>query len=80
MLLGGFQIYKTTLSYAAIFGIQEDLKLSGTEYSWLSGAFYFGFLAWSFPMNLLMQKFPIGNIWESTHFCGGFSSCYKVCL
>lgn len=31
-----FYIDKTTLSYAALFGIQEDLKLAGTEYSWLS--------------------------------------------
>lgn len=31
-----FYIDKTTLSYAAIFGIREDLKLHGTQYSWLS--------------------------------------------
>ncbi|GAB1215707.1 hypothetical protein ATERTT37_004901 [Aspergillus terreus] len=34
----------TTLSYAAIFGIVEDLELHGTQYSWLSSIFYFGFL------------------------------------
>jgi hypothetical protein len=38
---------KTTLSYAAIFGIIEDLDLHGTQYSWLSSIFYFGFLAWA---------------------------------
>lgn len=27
---------KTTLSYAAIFGLQTDLGLVGTQYSWLS--------------------------------------------
>lgn len=31
-----FYIDKTTLSYAAIFGIREDLDLQGTEYNWLS--------------------------------------------
>lgn len=31
-----FYIDKTTLSYAAIFGIREDLNLVGTEYNWLS--------------------------------------------
>ncbi|KAK3675728.1 hypothetical protein LTR78_004369 [Recurvomyces mirabilis] len=41
-----FYIDKTTLSYAAIFGIRDDLKLVGTEYNWLSSIFYFGFLAW----------------------------------
>ena len=42
-----FYIDKTTLSYAAIFGIKDDLHLVGTEYSWLSSIFYFGFLAWA---------------------------------
>lgn len=31
-----FYIDKTTLSYAAIFGIKDDLRLTGNEYSWLS--------------------------------------------
>ncbi|KAL4806632.1 MFS allantoate transporter [Aspergillus unguis] len=56
-----YYIDKTTLSYAAIFGIQEDLGLAGTEYSWLSSVFYFGFLVWSLPTNLLMQRFPVGK-------------------
>ncbi len=42
-----FYIDKTTLSYAAIFGIRDDLKLVGTQYNWLSSIFYFGFLAWA---------------------------------
>ena len=41
-----FYIDKTTLSYAAIFGIRDDLHLHGTQYNWLSSIFYFGFLAW----------------------------------
>ncbi|KAL8832747.1 MAG: hypothetical protein Q9191_000084 [Dirinaria sp. TL-2023a] len=55
-----FYIDKTTLSYAAIFGIEDDLHLHGTEYNWLSSIFYFGFLIWAFPTNFLMQKLPIG--------------------
>lgn len=31
-----FYIDKTTLSYAAIFGIKDDINLGGTRYSWLS--------------------------------------------
>lgn len=52
---------KTTLSYAAIFGIRDDLHLVGTEYNWLSSLFYFGFLAWAFPTNFLLQRLPIGE-------------------
>ncbi|KAL8683093.1 MAG: hypothetical protein Q9186_000907 [Xanthomendoza sp. 1 TL-2023] len=56
-----FYIDKTTLSYAAIFNIREDLNLTGTDYNWLSSIFYFGFLIWSFPTNFLMQRLPIGT-------------------
>ncbi|KAI1169688.1 putative MFS allantoate transporter [Nemania sp. FL0916] len=56
-----FYIDKTTLSYAAIFGIREDLDLQGSDYNWLSSVFYFGFLFWAFPTNFLMQRFPIGK-------------------
>ncbi|KAL2061604.1 hypothetical protein VTL71DRAFT_6981 [Oculimacula yallundae] len=51
-----YYVDKTTLSYAAIFGIKEDLKLAPTEYSWLSSVFYFGWLFWAIPSNLLMQR------------------------
>lgn len=53
-----YYVDKTTLSYAAIFGIKKDLDLKGTEYSWLSSAFYFGWLVWAIPSNLIMQRLP----------------------
>ncbi|KUI53631.1 hypothetical protein VP1G_01042 [Cytospora mali] len=56
-----FYIDKTTLSYAAIFGIREDLDLVGTDYSWLSAMFYFGFLVWAFPTSFLMQRLPVAK-------------------
>lgn len=56
-----FYIDKTTLSYAAIFGIRDDLNLVGTEYNWLSSIFYFGFLVWALPTNFMLQRFPVGT-------------------
>ncbi|KAK7454621.1 hypothetical protein VKT23_011374 [Stygiomarasmius scandens] len=56
-----YYVDKTTLSYAAIFGIKDDLNLGKQEYSWLSSLFYFGWLAWAFPTNILMQKFPLAK-------------------
>ena len=67
-----FYIDKTTLSYAAIFGIQDDLNLKGTEYSWLSSIFYFGFLVWAFPTNYMMQRFPIAKYLGVNIFMWGF--------
>jgi MFS family permease len=49
----------TPSSYAAIFGIDKDLNLEKTEYSWLSSSFYFGWLVWAIPSNLIMQRSPV---------------------
>lgn len=35
---------KATLGYAAVFDLQKDLSLHGTQYSWLGSIFYFGYL------------------------------------
>ncbi|KAL2802178.1 major facilitator superfamily domain-containing protein [Aspergillus granulosus] len=56
-----FYIDKTTLSYAAIFGIIQDLDLRNTEYNWLSSFFYVGFIAWAIPTNLLLQRLPLAR-------------------
>jgi hypothetical protein len=66
-----FYIDKTTLSYAAIFGIRDDLKIHGQQYSWLSSIFYFGFLVWALPTNFLMQRFPIGKYLGANIFMWG---------
>ncbi|KAH6657128.1 MFS transporter [Truncatella angustata] len=67
-----FYIDKTTLSYAVIFGIRQDLNLQGAEYNWLSSVFYFGFLFWAFPTNFMMQRFPIGKYLGINIFVWGF--------
>lgn len=74
-----FYIDKTTLSYAAIFGIRDDLHLVGTQYSWLSSIFYFGFLAWAFPTNFLMQKFPIAKYLGVNIFVWGVFLMLQAC-
>ncbi|KAK4053252.1 DNA-directed DNA polymerase gamma mip1 [Microbotryomycetes sp. JL221] len=57
-----YYVDKTTLSYAAIFGIKDappkGLGLHGSQYALLSSSFYIGWLVWAVPTNLLMQKCP----------------------
>ncbi|RSH80120.1 hypothetical protein EHS25_007322 [Saitozyma podzolica] len=63
-LLVDFTFYyvdKTTLSYAALFGIKKDLNLSGTQYSNLGSIFYIGWLVWALPGNLMLAKFPLSK-------------------
>ncbi|KAJ5674981.1 transporter [Penicillium maclennaniae] len=52
---------KTTLSYASIMGIKKDLNLVKDQYQWLSSLFYFGYLAWEYPTNRLLQRLPLGK-------------------
>ncbi|KAF7528440.1 hypothetical protein G7054_g10138 [Neopestalotiopsis clavispora] len=59
-------IDKTTLGYAAVFNLQDDLGLRGTEYSWVSAIFYLGYLAWEFPTNMLLQRLPINYFMSGT--------------
>lgn len=50
----------------------DDLDLKGTEYSWISSIFYFGFLVWAFLTNFLMQRFPVGKHLGVNIFLWGF--------
>ncbi|KAI7095408.1 allantoate permease [Hortaea werneckii] len=59
-------IDKTTLGYAAVFGVKEDAQLAGTEYSWLGSLFYLGYLFWEYPTNLLLQKLPVSKFMSAT--------------
>ncbi|KAH9907076.1 major facilitator superfamily transporter [Xylariomycetidae sp. FL2044] len=64
-------IDKTTLGYAAVFGVQQDLGLKGTDSSWLGGIFYLGYLLWEFPTNIGLQKFPINYFMSGTVIAWG---------
>lgn len=52
---------KTTVSYASIMGLKQDIGLSGHQYSWIGSMFYFGYLFWEYPTNRLLQRLPLGK-------------------
>ncbi|KAJ9133014.1 Major facilitator superfamily transporter allantoate [Pleurostoma richardsiae] len=52
---------KTTVSYASIMGLRTDINLHGQQYSWIGSMFYFGYLAWEWPTNRLLQRLPLGK-------------------
>ncbi|KAH7156030.1 major facilitator superfamily domain-containing protein [Dactylonectria macrodidyma] len=52
---------KTSLGNTAILGVIQDTKLVGQEFSWLNSAFYFGYLAASYPVSIILVKFPLGK-------------------
>ncbi|WVQ83358.1 hypothetical protein IAT38_005497 [Cryptococcus sp. DSM 104549] len=56
-----YYVDKTTLSYAALFDMKDDLNLTGNNYNNLSSIFYLGWIAWAIPGNLLLAKFPLAK-------------------
>lgn len=75
-----YYVDKTTLSYAAIFGIKEDLGLHGSQYNWLSSVFYIGFFVWQFPTNFLLLKFPVARyLGINIFFWGAFLMIQAAC-
>ncbi|KAJ7257958.1 MFS general substrate transporter [Mycena haematopus] len=70
-----YYVDKTTLSYAAIFNVSRALdhflRAANASQSWLSSLFYFGWLAWALPTNLMMQKFPLNKYLAANIFMWG---------
>lgn len=62
---------KVTISFAGIMGIRQDLHLKGTEFSWLTTGFYFGFLFFEFPSVRLLSRFPLIRTMSILIFCWG---------
>ncbi|KAI1849582.1 hypothetical protein JX265_013588 [Neoarthrinium moseri] len=72
-------IDKTTLGYAAVFNLQADLNLHGTEYSWLGAIFYLGYLAWEFPTSMMLQRLPINYFMSGTVITWGIVLMCHAC-
>lgn len=52
---------KSALGSTAILGLRKDLHLTGQEYSWSSGIYYFGYLVASYPVGVLMIRWKVGK-------------------
>ncbi|KAJ6447308.1 MFS transporter, ACS family, allantoate permease [Purpureocillium lavendulum] len=62
---------KSTLGYAAIFGIVEDTGLKGTDYSWLASIFYFGYLLMQPIAAHILQKLQPAKCLAASVFLWG---------
>ena len=70
MVYGLNYLDKTTLSYASIMGLKlapssnknaSGIGINGSQYSWLSSMFYFGYLGFEYPTSRLLQRLPLGK-------------------
>ncbi|PGG96724.1 splicing factor 1 [Blastomyces parvus] len=71
---------KIILSSASVFGLREDTHLVGSQYSWVSSVFYFGYLFWAFPTTILIQKLPVAKyVTVNTFFWGAVVALTAAC-
>ncbi|KAJ3736008.1 major facilitator superfamily domain-containing protein [Lentinula guzmanii] len=57
---------KTTLGQSAVLGIEETAHLNQNQFDWLSSVFYLTYLAFEYPQNFALQRFPVGK-WMSVN-------------
>lgn len=70
------QVDKSTLSYASVFGLIEDVGLKGQEYSWLGSVIYLAQLICQPLVAYILVKVPIGKFLALTTFLWGVAlSC-----
>ena len=66
---------KTALSYASVFGLEEDLNLQGQEYSWCGAIVYVAQLVWQPVIAYMLVKFPLGKFIATMVLCWGATLC-----
>lgn len=49
----------------------EDNNLVGTQYSWVSSIFYFGYLLYEYPTTILIQRLPVSKYLTVVTFLWG---------
>ncbi|KAL2430458.1 putative transporter [Exophiala dermatitidis] len=58
----------------------KESHLTGSQYSWCSAVFYFGYLAWSWPSSYLIVRLPLGKYLALTVFIwGDILMCHGAC-
>lgn len=66
ILYGLNYVDKAALGWAVLFTFEEDLGLTGNDYSWVSSIFYFGYIAGQYPSSYCLQRFPAGKVIAAT--------------
>lgn len=62
LVYGMNYVDKAALSWAVLFNLKKDINIDGSQYSWVSAIFYFGYLGAEYPANYIIHKFPVHRI------------------
>ncbi|KAL3474259.1 major facilitator superfamily domain-containing protein [Aspergillus californicus] len=66
---------KVSLNYANVMSLQEDLGMSGNDFSWLATAFFIAYAVAEVPQGILLQHFPITKVLGVNVFFWGVTLC-----
>ena len=56
-------------------GLQDDLKMTGNDFSWLATAFFIAYAVAEIPQGALLQRFPVTKVLGANVFCWGVMLC-----
>ncbi|OJI96742.1 hypothetical protein ASPVEDRAFT_58601 [Aspergillus versicolor CBS 583.65] len=71
---------KISLNYANVMGLQEDLGMSGNDFSWLATAFFIAYAVAEVPQGILLQRFPITKVLGVNVFFWGVTLCCSAAV
>lgn len=61
--------------YANVMGLQDDLGMSGNDFSWLATAFFIAYAVAEIPQGALLQRFPVSKVLGANVLCWGIILC-----
>jgi MFS family permease len=56
-------------------GLQDDLKMTGNDFSWLATSFFIAYAVAEIPQGALLQRFPVTKVLGANVFCWGVILC-----
>lgn len=56
-------------------GLQDDLKMTGNDFSWLATAFFIAYAVAEIPQGALLQRFPVMKVLGVNVLCWGVILC-----
>ena len=65
LLMGTYMLQyldKSSINFAAVFGLEAGTHLHGQQYAWLSSIFYIGYLVSQYLAGYLLQRLPLGKV------------------
>ncbi|XHG08009.1 hypothetical protein AWENTII_011138 [Aspergillus wentii] len=71
---------KVSLNYANVMGLQDDLNMTGNDFSWLATAFFIAYAVAEIPQGILLQRLPITKVLGANVFFWGVILCCSAAV